>query len=60
MTNIQYVAYIIGCIVVCAMCLAAGIYLIVTEHYGWAWIPFVLAAMISLNTNLLQKDDNKS
>lgn len=22
-------------------CLAAGTYLVVTEHYGWAWIPFL-------------------
>jgi len=21
--------------------LAAGTYLVITEHYGWAWIPFV-------------------
>lgn len=21
--------------------LAAGVYLVVTEHYGWAWLPFV-------------------
>ncbi len=31
--------------------LSAGIYLVVTEHYGWAWIPFVLC--FSLN------EDNK-
>ena len=22
----------------------AGTYLVITEHYGWAWIPFLLAA----------------
>lgn len=22
-------------------CLSGGIYLVVTEHYGWAWIPFL-------------------
>jgi len=24
--------------------LASGTYLVATEHYGWAWIPFLVAA----------------
>jgi hypothetical protein len=30
-----------------AMCLAAGLWLIHTGHYGWAWIP--LLAMFGVN-----------
>jgi hypothetical protein len=33
---------VVGSCVIWALLLAAGTYLIVTEHYGWAWIPFVL------------------
>lgn len=25
-------------------CILSGTYLVVTEHYGWAWIPFLIAA----------------
>lgn len=28
--------------------LASGTYLVVTEHYGWAWIPFLLAACTTI------------
>lgn len=29
-------------------CLASGTVLIVTEHYGWAWIPFLMACMTTI------------
>jgi len=32
---------VVGTVALWALCLTAGIYLIVTGHYGWAWIPFV-------------------
>lgn len=35
--------------------LAAGIYLVMTAHYGWAWIPFLIAASLSVKTSA--KDD---
>jgi hypothetical protein len=28
-------------------CIASGTYLVSTEHYGWAWIPFLIAACTS-------------
>ncbi|MFX3547686.1 hypothetical protein V8918_02850 [Ralstonia mannitolilytica] len=28
--------------------IAAGTYLVMTGHYGWAWIPFVIAAFLSM------------
>lgn len=37
-------------------CIAGGVYLVMTEHYGWAWIPFV--ALFSTNFDL--KDESKS
>ncbi len=30
----------------------SGTYLVATEHYGWAWIPFLLAA--TADTNILK------
>lgn len=29
-------------------CIASGTWLVHTEHYGWAWIPFALAASQTL------------
>lgn len=31
-------------------CLASGIYLVETGHYGWAWIPFLIAASIEMRS----------
>ncbi|WP_433867058.1 hypothetical protein [Ralstonia wenshanensis] len=28
--------------------IAAGTYLVLTAHYGWAWIPFLIAAAVSM------------
>ncbi len=28
-------------------CLASGTFLVHTQHYGWAWIPFLIAACTS-------------
>ena len=28
--------------------IASGTYLVVTEHYGWAWIPFLLACTTTI------------
>lgn len=30
-------------------CIASGTYLVSTEHYGWAWIPFLIAASTTYN-----------
>lgn len=38
---------------VVAVCMAAGVYLVVTEHYGWAWIPFWVAARVEVRTKAL-------
>jgi len=27
-----------------------AVYLVVTEHYAWAWIPFLLAASLSIRS----------
>lgn len=35
-------------------CLAAGTFLVVTEHPGWAWIPFVILACTSM-TQIVKK-----
>lgn len=29
-------------------CLGAGVYLVMTEHYGWAWIPFLIATNLGV------------
>lgn len=29
-------------------CVASGTYLVLTEHYGWAWIPFTIMATTTL------------
>lgn len=28
-----------------SLCVVAGVYLVVEGHPGWAWVPFVLAAL---------------
>lgn len=28
------------------ICLADGTYLVMMQHYGWAWIPFLFAACV--------------
>lgn len=33
-------------------CIASGTYLVVTEHYGWAWIPFLLAGTTNFKRKL--------
>lgn len=30
-----------------AMLIVAGVYLVITEHYGWAWIPFLFVGSLS-------------
>lgn len=27
-------------------CILCGTYLVVTEHYGWAWIPYLLSSAV--------------
>jgi len=27
-----------------------AVYLVVTEHYAWAWVPFLLAASLSVRS----------
>lgn len=42
--NIVYLALMI-------VLVAASVILILTEHYGWAWIPFFLAAYVCFSVN---------
>lgn len=44
---IVYTAFVI--VVVAA--LASGVYLVCTDHGGWAWIPFLMAAFTSVKTS---------
>lgn len=46
MTDQQFedLSIVVGTVAIWAICLGAGIYLVVTEHYGWAWIPFAMLA----------------
>lgn len=30
-------------------CIASGTYLVVTEHYWWAWLPFLIGGSISVS-----------
>lgn len=30
-------------------CIASGTFLVWTEHYGWAWIPFLFAATTTIH-----------
>lgn len=32
-------------------CIYAGVSLVDGGHYGWAWIPFLIASSLSLKTN---------
>ena len=36
-----------------------GTYLVITEHYGWAWIPFVLAASVSYKSEKENKEQDE-
>lgn len=60
MTTFQYICYLLICLIVFAIGIAAGIYLITTEHYGWAWIPFVLSLSFTVSTNSKPNGDNKN
>lgn len=31
--------------------IASGTYLVITEHYGWAWVPFMLICCISYSSD---------
>lgn len=42
--SVAFVMFVLGF-------LYAGVRLIEGEHYGWAWIPFLIAASLSLKTN---------
>jgi hypothetical protein len=60
MTNFQFAAYMFAVVLIIGMMLSAGVYLIVTEHYGWAWIPFLLVACIDMKyIRNDSKDDKK-
>lgn len=43
----NYAMYSLGSVAICAMFLGAGVYLVVTEHYWWAWIPFLILCGVS-------------
>jgi len=32
-------------------CITSGTFLVYTEHYGWAWIPFLIAAGTTVSSN---------
>lgn len=42
-------------LILMAMLLGTGIALVLTEHYGWAWIPFLIAAFIGFESGEKQK-----
>lgn len=33
----------------------AGVYLIVTEHYGWAWIPLLYAGCVDVKQSMVRR-----
>jgi len=41
-------------------CIASGTYLVVTEHYGWAWIPFLISCCTSVKQKKEKHKDNTS
>lgn len=41
-----YLAYLLESLA----CIASGTYLIATGHYGWAWIPFLIAATMTVRS----------
>ena len=59
MTNFQFGCYMLAVILIVGMMLAAGIYLVITEHYGWAWIPFLLRACIDMKYFRNYSNDDK-
>lgn len=34
-----------------------GTYLVVAEHYGWAWVPFLIAVLVSYEKNYTKDTD---
>ena len=44
--------------ITCILGLAAmGVFLVVTEHYGWAWIPYLMACAINVRSPAKPKPD---
>ena len=37
---------------------SVGVYLVMAEHYGWAWIPFIMAVFLS-NSKDDKNENNK-
>lgn len=33
-----------------AVLMGMGVYLVITEHYWWAWIPFLMASCVSVKS----------
>ena len=44
------VAIAIGFTLTMLALVASGTYLVITEHYGWAWIPFVAIFCMRMKT----------
>ena len=44
---IAYVSFII----IFSICLYCGVRLVEGGHYGWAWIPFLIAACLRVKTD---------
>lgn len=49
-----------GFVLTCALCLSAGVALVVTEHYYWAWIPFLALFCVSFKSGKCGCDEDKS
>lgn len=53
----SFSTYLLYVILVLGLC-AGGIYLIEKEHYGWAWIPFVIATCVKFKST--EKNDTSA
>lgn len=40
-------------------CIGSGTALVLTEHYWWAWLPFLLACTTSVVTHTKKEDEKK-
>lgn len=59
MTDQQFedLAIVAGTVISQAIFVSAGIYLVVTEHYGWAWIPFLISALAGFKRSTTSSEE---
>jgi hypothetical protein len=57
---VNYPLYVFGCVALCAMFLGSGVYLVLTEHYWWAWVPFLLLTGMTFKPPAEPKPEPKS